>query len=305
MKSMKKENISFQAKLVRELIKILTSQRIIGPKIQDGTFRRALVEPPWHCPEGYLRMPVKMKNFEMELLTPPQIASPEIILQLHGGGYIGKIRNVYRDFAVLYSRMPEPRRVLSIDYRVAPQNPYPAALEDALAAYQWLLDMGYQGEQIILAGDSAGGGLALALCAWLRDNRLPLPKGLVLMSPWTDLTASGASYEENYKKDPLFGNTRESMIYNGEYIGGHDPKDPYISPVFADFHGFPPMLFQVGSIEMLLSDSLTAEKKAREAGCLTKLTVYEGMFHVFQMGLLKMPESRMAWKEIEEFLTSL
>lgn len=300
-----KEKISFKAKLVKEIIKLSTSQQIIGPKIQNGTFRKNLVEPPWHCPEGYYRMPIRMQHFDMELLTPPEMESKEVILQLHGGGYIGKIRNVYRDFARLYSDIPGKRRVLSLDYRVAPENPYPAALLDSLSAYNWLMDEGYRGEEIIIAGDSAGGGLALALCAYLSDNKLEMPKGLVLMSPWTDLTTSGASYEENYEKDPLFGNTRESMIYNGEYVGNHDPSDPYVSPLFADYTGFPPMLFQVGSIEMLLSDSLSAEEKARQAGCKTQITVYEGMFHVFQMGLKMMQESEEAWKEVEEFIISL
>lgn len=298
-----KEKISLKAKIVRDVIKFSTSQHIIGPKIQDGTFRKKLVEPAWHCPDGYLCMPIQMHHFEMELLTPPWEDCGEVVLQLHGGGYIGKMRNVYRDFAVLYSQMKGYRKVLSVDYRVAPGNPYPAALVDALAAYQWLLDVGYRGNQIILAGDSAGGGLALALGLYLRDNRLPLPKCLVMMSPWTDLTASGDSYTENYEKDPLFGNTRESMIYNGEYVADHDPKDPYMSPLFGDYTGLPPMLFQVGSIEMLLSDTLSAAEKARKAGCEVRQTVYEGMFHVFQMGLMRMPESEEAWKEVEEFIS--
>ena len=298
----KKEKISFKAKLVRDIMKFSTSQHIIGPKIQNGTFRKKLVEAPWHCPEGYLRMPIRMKKFDMELLTPPQEDCGQVILQLHGGGYIGKIRNVYRDFAVLYSQMEGFRKVLSIDYRVAPENPYPAALQDAVEAYHWLLDVGYQGQQIIVAGDSAGGGLALALSMYLRDHGQELPRCLVLMSPWTDLTAQGASYTDNYEKDPLFGNTRESMIYNGEYVGEHDPREPYISPLFGSFEGLPPMLFQVGSIEMLLSDTLSVAQKAREAGCEVVQTTYEGMFHVFQMGLLKMQESEAAWKEVEKFI---
>lgn len=300
-----KEKISLKAKIVREMIKFSTSQHIIGPKIQDGTIRRNLVEPPWHCPAEYMRMPIRMKRFEMELLTPPQEGCGEVVLQLHGGGYIGKIRNAYRDFAVLYSQMEGYRKVLSVDYRVAPEHPYPAALEDAYASYQWLLDVGYEGEQIILAGDSAGGGLALALGMYLRDHNLPLPKCMVLMSPWTDLTASGPSYTDNYESDPLFGNTRESMIYNGEYTAGHDPKDPYVSPLFGDFTGLPPMLFQVGSVEMLLSDTLSAAEKAQEAGCDVVQTTYEGMFHVFQMGLMKLPESQEAWQEVEAFISRL
>lgn len=179
------------------------------------------------------------------------------MLQLHGGGYIAKIRNAYRDFAVRYSKIDQ-YRVLSVDYRVAPQHTYPAAFQDALEAYRWLLYSGFSGDRIILAGDSAGGGLVLALAMYLRDQSMPLPKKLVMMSPWTDLTASGPSYQENYENDPLFGNTRESMIYNGEYAGKQDPKLPYISPLFGDFHGLPPMLFQVGSLEMLLSDSVLA-----------------------------------------------
>lgn len=297
-----KDSISVRAKIVREIIKLSTSQHIIGPRIQDGTFRKKLVEPPWHCPEGFMCVPIKMRHFEMEVLTPPQETGPQIVLQLHGGGYIGKMRNIYRDFAVLYSQMAGYRKVLTIDYRVAPKHPYPAALLDALAAYQWLLDVGYTGGQIIVAGDSAGGGLALALAMYLRDNHLPLPAKLVLMSPWTDLTASGASYKDNYENDPMFGNTRESMIYNGEYIGSHDPTDPYMSPLFGDFTGLPPMLFQVGSIEMLLSDTQDAVRKARQAGCSVQETVYDGMFHVFQMALKRIPESEQAWNEVEAFL---
>lgn len=299
-----KEKISLKAKIVRDMIRFSTSQHIIGPKIQNGTLRRKWVEPPWHCPEGFLCMPIRMKKFDMELITPPQEGCGEVILQLHGGGYIGKMKNSYRDFAVLYSQMPGYRKVLSIDYRVAPENPYPAALQDALTAYQWLLEVGYEGKDIILAGDSAGGGLALALSMYLRDHQLPVPKCMVLMSPWADLTASGESYAENYEKDPLFGNTRESMIYNGEYVAEHDPKEPYISPIFGDFTGLPPMLFQAGSIEMLLSDTIISAQKAREAGCQVQETIYEGMFHVFQAGMLRMPESEEAWKEVEAFLTA-
>lgn len=227
----------------------------------------------------------------------------EVVLQLHGGGYIGKIRNAYRDFAVLYAKMPGERAVLSVDYRVAPEDPYPAALEDAYAAYQWLLEMGCKGSQIILAGDSAGGGLALALCLYLKDRGEPLPKQLVLMSPWTDLATTGDSYETNFEKDPLFGNTTDSMIYSNAYYGENDPKTPYISPLYGDYEGLPPMLFQVGGAEMLLSDSARAARKAKEAGCEVKLTIYDGMFHVFQLGMKKMKESREAWREVEEFLS--
>lgn len=302
---MHEENISLKAKIVRQLINMATSDHLIGPGIKKGTFRRKLVEPPWKCPAGYSMLDIKMKKFDMELLMPPKVNSESIILQLHGGGYIGKMRNVYRSFAKYYSDMRKGMKVLTIDYRVAPENPYPAALHDALTAYEWLLGLGYKGKNIIFAGDSAGGGLALALSEYLRDNALELPAALVLMSPWTDLTASGSSYETNYELDPLFGNTRESMIYNGEYIGDNEPDNPYISPLFGEFGGLPPMLFQVGSVEMLLSDSVDAAKKAKEAGCDVKINVYEGMFHVFQMALDMLPESQQAWQEVKEFIENI
>ena len=337
-KRRKDKSISLAATMSKNVIALATSLHGIGPLIQNGTFRKrvAEIEPPWHPPRGFSLVPMEMPDFSMELLLHQNEFFPnnsleylktddsnmpedragkedtaerlltenrEVVLQLHGGGYIGKMKNAYRDFAVLYARMPGERAVLSVDYRVAPEDPYPAALEDAYAAYQWLLEMGCRGSQIIVAGDSAGGGLALALCLYLKDKGEPLPKKLVLMSPWTDLAATGDSYETNFEKDPLFGNTTDSMIYSNAYYGENDPKTPYISPLYGNYEGFPPMLFQVGGAEMLLSDSARAAKKAKAAGCEVQLTIYDEMFHVFQLGMKKMKESREAWKEIEEFLT--
>ena len=131
---------------------------------------------------------------------------------------------------------------------------------------------------------------------------MPMPGGIVAMSPWTDLTASGESYETNYEKDPLFGNTRESLIYVNDYAGDYDKMDCYISPLFGDFRGFPPMLIQVGSLEMLLSDSVSVAAKAREQGIRVRLSIYEGMFHVFQMAYLNIPESKKAWAEVGKFI---
>ncbi|MBP0067077.1 alpha/beta hydrolase [Anaerobutyricum hallii] len=337
-KRRKDKSISLAATVSKNIIALATSLHGIGPLIQNGTFRKrvAEIEPPWHPPRGFSLVPMEMPDFSMELLLHQNEFFPnnsleylktddsnmpedragkedtaerlltenrEVVLQLHGGGYIGKMKNAYRDFAVLYARMPGERAVLSVDYRVAPEDPYPAALEDAYAAYQWLLEMGCRGSQIIVVGDSAGGGLALALCLYLKDKGEPLPKKLVLMSPWTDLAATGDSYETNFEKDPLFGNTTDSMIYSNAYYGENDPKTPYISPLYGNYEGFPPMLFQVGGAEMLLSDSARAAKKAKAAGCEVQLTIYDEMFHVFQLGMKKMKESREAWKEIEEFLT--
>ena len=231
------------------------------------------------------------------------LVTTHVVLQLHGGGYIGPMKNIYRRFAVKYSELGLGADVLTPDYRVAPEHPFPAALEDAVYAYKWLLnEKKYDPEQIVIAGDSAGGGLALALCLYAKDHALPLPAGIITMSPWTDVTLSGASYEENYTIDPLFGNSKENMLYQCSYIGNADKKDPYLSPLFGNFEGFPPILMQVGAYEVLLDDTRAAAKKARAEGVKVRCSVYDGMFHVFQMGLDLIPESREAWEEVGEYL---
>ena len=301
----KEREASIQGTVIRELIARFTSDHLIGKKIKNGELRKKLVEPPWIPPQGFHVTEINLENFTMEWLSWGKINPKKVILQLHGGGYVGKMRNAYRNFAAAYCELGHGICVLTIDYRVAPEEPYPAALEDAFEAYQWLLKEGYESSQIILAGDSAGGGLALALTMYLKDNGIPLPCGIIAMSPWTDMTASGESYESNYHLDPLFGNTKDSLIYNRDYLGLEDPKNPYVSPLFGDFTGFPPMLIQAGSYEMLLSDSALVAEKAKKQGVKVRFSVYEGLFHVFQMAMFLMPESKKAWREAGRFLELL
>lgn len=293
---------SIRGIIIRELLADVTSTAMIGKKIKNGEFRKHPIEPPWKCPSGYQMNSIKLDQFEMELLEPDEVNTEKVVLQLHGGGYIGPMKNVYRTFAVNYSQAGKGIRVLTIDYRVAPENPYPAALEDAIEAYRYLLALDYPADRIIVAGDSAGGGLALALCHYAKDNNMPLPGGIITMSAWTDLALEGESYEKNFEIDPLFGNTTDSLIYNNDYVGEHDPKDPYISPLYGDFTGFPPMLMQVGTHEMLLSDTVSVAEKAKADMVKVKISIYEGMFHVFQMAGMLIPESKKAWNEVERFM---
>ena len=302
---MRDKKVSVRGNLMRDMIKNVMETSLKEP-IQTGEFRKNPVEPAWVCPPGYEYEIIETEEFKMEYLRPGQVVTGRVILQLHGGGYIGPLKNIYRKFAVMYSKLSYGGDVLTIDYRVAPEHPYPAALSDAVYAYRWLTEeKHYRPDQIVVAGDSAGGGLALALGLYLRDNKMQMPAGFLLMSPWTDLTCSGESHETNYCRDPLFGNSRESMLYNSSYIGEHDPKDPYISPAFGEYHGFPPMLLQAGSYEMLLSDSQMIAKKAGQAGVKHRLSVYEGMFHEFQMSMGLFPESREAWSEAGKFIQLL
>lgn len=299
---MRKKNVSMIGNLTRDMMNDVMETALKKP-IQTGEFRKNPVEPAWRCPAGFLYELIETENFIMEYLRPQSVVTGRVILQLHGGGYIGPMKNIYRRFAVKYSKLSYGADVLTIDYRVAPENPFPAAVEDAVYAYKWLLDeKNYKPDQIVVAGDSAGGGLALALCMYAKDHGLPLPGGVITMSPWTDVTLSGETYESNYEIDPLFGNSKENMLYQCSYIGDADTKNPYLSPLFGDYTGFPPMLMQVGSYEVLLSDTLSVSGKAKKAGVKVRTSVYDGMFHVFQMGLDLIPESRDAWEEVGEFL---
>ena len=264
------------------------------------------MEVEWKVPDAYNMTHFDLENFSMKFLTKaknPRL--DKVVLQLHGGGYVAKVKNSYYTMATYYSEAGGGISVLTPDYRVASEEPFPAALEDALASYQWLLDRGWKGEQIILGGDSAGGGLAMALTMYLRDHNMPLPCGIVAMSPWTDLTVSGESYTLNYELDPLFGNTRESMIYINDYAKDCEKKNPYVSPIFGNFRKFPPMLIQVGSTEMLLSDSITAASMADAVGVEVRLSIYDDMFHVFQMAGMLLPEAKKAWEEVGQFIQLL
>lgn len=299
---MRDQKVSLRGKLVRDMMRNMMDSAM-GHKFQTGEFRMNPVEPAWICPPDFEYEIVELDQFKMEYLRPSGVCTGRVILQIHGGGYIGPMKNTYRDFAVQYSRRSLGGDVLTVDYRVAPEHPYPAALEDAVAAYRWLTEeKKYAPEKIIIAGDSAGGGLTLALTLYLRDHSIPMPAGLIVMSPWADLTCSGESYTTNYTRDPQFGNTKDNMLYNSSYIGEADPTDPYMSPVFGDYHGFPPTLMQVGSEEVLLSDTLTVAAKLRASHGRLRLSVYDGMFHVFQMALRLIPESREAWAEVGRFL---
>ena len=296
------KDISIRGALVRDMMKNMM-ESAKGNPFQTGEYRMNPVEPAWICPSGYEYMIVELEHFNMEYLRPQNVSTGRVILQLHGGGYIGPMKNIYRDFAVRYSKRSMGSDVLTIDYRVAPEYPYPAALEDAVRAYRWLLEeKQYDPKHIIIAGDSAGGGLTLALALYLRDHKMALPAGLITMSPWADVTCSGESYDTNYTRDPQFGNTRESMLYHSPYIGEADPHDPYLSPVFGTYEGMPPILMQAGGDEMLLSDTLRVAEKFRKAQRKLRVTVYDGMFHMFQMALNMIPESKEAWEEVTRFL---
>ncbi len=205
-----------------------------------------------------------------------------VILYCHGGGY--------STGSCLYGRTITSKLataasidVLGFDYRLAPEHPCPAALEDALKVWDYLMLLGYGARDVILAGDSAGGNLALVLTLKLKAERRFLPRGLVLMSPWTDLTASGRSYRTKAEVDPVLDAEYIDRMTKAYIPEGENLENPLISPLFGDFEGFPPVYIQVGENEILLSDSVELHKKLQKAGVPAKLDRFKGMWHVFQM----------------------
>ena len=299
------EELSRRSKLIKYLVAEFNSNKRFQDKFTTESYGKSDMDVEYHYPDHLEAERIHMENFEMEKLTWKDSTSRWVVLHLHGGGYVGAMRKHYKQMAGLYSEVGGGATVVTVDYRVAPEHTFPAALEDALAAYEWILDQGYSHDQIIIAGDSAGGGLAMALVHTLKASWRKLPAGIVAMSPWTDVTCSGNSYKDNFEIDPVFGNERSELVFENPYVGDADPRDPRISPLFGDFYGFPPMLIQVGTDEMLLSDSISVAEKAKSAGVKVRLSVYNGMFHVFQMAGTIMDESKQAWAEVKRFFEEI
>jgi acetyl esterase/lipase len=233
-------------------------------------------------------------------IHPAGAAPGKAILYLHGGGYVtGSIE----PHLVLCTPMARAARtdIIILDYRLAPEHPFPAALEDALAAWHWLLAQGYRAEDLVVAGDSAGAGLAAAAVLSLRDAGEALPAAVVCLSPWVDLTNSGQSHILNAAAEPTL---RSDVLreWAGFYAPESELRNPLVSPVYADFHGFPPLLVQVGGDDILLDDARRLAERGRAAGAEVTLSVWEGMWHVWQMFGYLLPESRKALDEIAGFV---
>ena len=224
-----------------------------------------------------------------------------VILYCHGGGYTSGNLGYSR---VLSSKLAHVTGydVLSFEYRLAPEHPYPAAVEDALRAWDYLMYLGYGAENVTAAGDSAGGNLALVLCTRLKAAGRRLPRALLLMSPWTDMTMSGASYRERAESDPML--TAEYIeAVRSAYAGGQDYRSPELSPLLGDLRGFPPALIQVGDHEILYSDSAALQEALHRAQVPCRLEVSEGMWHVFQMVPVK--KAAAAMESAARFLLEL
>lgn len=236
-----------------------------------------------------------------EWIYDPDASSRRVLLYFHGGGYVAGSLESHRDLLTRLAKATG-RRILAPDYRLAPEHPFPAAVEDAVAVYRWLLEEGGSApSEVAVAGDSAGGGLTLAMLINLRDAGDPLPAAGVCLSPWTDLAVTGASVRERAEADPFV--TPEGLRHlSGLYRQGEDARHPLVSPLYGDLSGLPPLLIQVGDRECLLDDSVRLAEKAEADGVDVTLEVWEGMIHVFQSFAAVAPEGVEGIRKIAEYL---
>jgi acetyl esterase/lipase len=289
---------SEQLKIVLQVLE--ANPRPKGVSIQEMRDGMEKLMGPLPLPEGITTEAVEANGVPCEWTTASGADPDRILLYLHGGGYVVGSVNTHRSQVAGYS-LASGVRALSVDYRLAPEHPHPAAVEDAAAAYRWLLDQGIEARRIAVAGDSAGGGLTAAALLALRDAGDPLPACGVMISPWLDMEGSGASVTTGANSDPLVG--KEELLQMAEvYLGGLDPRTPLASPLYAELAGLPPMLIHVGTAEILLDDARRFASRAREAGVDVSLKEWEDMIHVFQAFAMLLPEGQQSVNEIGAFI---
>jgi monoterpene epsilon-lactone hydrolase len=280
-------------------------QRAFGSEEIDPIAVRARTEKPGplaRACKGVKAVPVNTNGVPAEWLIPDGAMKDCALLYIHGGAWFMGSANTHRALA---SRIAYASGVqaLVINYRLAPENPYPAGLDDCVTAYDWLIQNEMPARHIIVAGDSAGGNLTLALLVALRDQGKPLPAGAIALSPVTDLAFTGESMQTRLHLDPLFFRGGPASMIQG-YINQHDPHDPLISPLYADLHGLPPLLIHVGDHEVLLDDARRFSEKATAAGVEVTTVVWPQMFHVFQIFAPILPEANHAIAQLAEFIRS-
>ncbi|MFX1594215.1 MAG: alpha/beta hydrolase [Promethearchaeota archaeon] len=254
---------------------------------------------------------IQIGNISVEkYLLNSEDSKSRVMLYLHGGGYFSGSYISHRRFVSILCKKLH-LNAYSINYRLAPEDPYPAGLDDAFFAYKWMLEeKSIPAEKVIIMGDSAGGGLTLALLHRIGIQNLPQPKAAICLSPWTDLTLTSETFRTKVEEDVFF-NVENMKTSAKAYLKTQSPKNPEISPIFADFNGFPPIFLQVGTREMLLDDSLIIAEKMKKQGVSVTVDLWEGMFHAFLIfsaipiiGKLT-PEFRQALKNVKKFVDSL
>jgi monoterpene epsilon-lactone hydrolase len=289
---------------IKNVRKILTAMPdTTGIPVEEKRRQMDQMAAAGHLPRDCSVEPVNAGGVPAEWINPKGASKDKAIFYLHGGGYVMGSLTSHRQL-VAYIARASGATALSIDYRLAPEHPFPAAVEDAVAGYRWLLRQGFSPKRIIIAGDSAGGGLTIATLVSLRDLGDPLPAAGICLCPWVDLTCSSETYRTKADTDPIV-RQKEIQEIAALYLGGQDPKTPLASPLFADLTGLPPLLIQVGSEEVLQEDSIGLDKKARACGVDSRLEVWEEMIHVWHSFSPILKEGREAITRIGEYFKQI
>ena len=264
---------------------------------QRAAFDNTLAALP--IPDDVRVQPIRIEHFDADWITTPRCRDDRVVLYLHGGGYVIGSNVGYREFAARVARAVGARVCLP-NYRLAPEHPFPAAVDDAVTAYEWLLRQGFEGRHIAIAGDSAGGGLTLATLLALRGNRRPLPGCAATFSPWTDLAVTGASAQPGAVDDPLI--VKDGIEKMADYYAKNDKRNPLASPLYGDFAGLPPLLVQTGGREALRDDSRRLVERARKAGVAVDYFEGEGLIHVWPLFAASAPETTDALDRMAKFI---
>lgn len=246
-----------------------------------------------------LREAVSADGVPCEWINPQNSPTDQVLLYLHGGGFVFGLTPLHLQMGA-YLAQHMGMRILMVDYRLAPDDPFPAALEDCVAAYRWLSKKDIPPQNIVVAGDSAGGNLTITMSMMLRDSGNPLPAAAVCLSPVTDLTTENKLRTEF--KDPLLP-PKATNLYSRSYVGQSDPHDPLISPVFGNLRGLPPLLVHVGEDEILRGDAIRITRLAKSADVDVRLEIYPRMWHVWQL-FLALPQAVQSLGDIARFLKS-
>jgi acetyl esterase/lipase len=294
--------MSLRSELVRAGLRWLIKRRIDQDLTleQHRQFARAVERLVPDPPATTRTLKVNAGGVPADLVSTPASEAHRHVLFLHGGAFVIGSPRLYRHVTWRIASAARAR-VLAVDYRLAPENPFPAALEDAVTTYHWLLTEGADPRRIAIMGDSAGGGLVFSLMLRLRDQGSPLPAAAVALSPWTDLALTGPSLKLNAAADPMLS-PDGPPLFVGDYLAGADPRAPYVSPLYGDPAGLPPTIIQVGSDEVLRDDAVRMADRMRAAGCMVELEIWPRMPHVWHAFVPLIPEARRAIERIGAFV---
>ena len=290
---MMRNSFLLRGKLRKETFDMNTSIEQFREDCEKGAARYAKI------PEGITVKEQSIEGIKSEWLIPAGANSEKLIMYVHGGGYVSGSCSDHRGFVSKFARFTGATNIV-FEYRLAPEHPFPAAFDDSVKVYKWLLAEGYKPENIIIAGESAGGGLCLATLLALKENKIPMPVAAVAISPWTDLTCTSDSYKTKNRFSPAPLNSW--YVFSKHYCGKTPATNPFISPLFGDLKGLPPLFINSGVNDELYDEGEKFAAKAKEAGVEVTFRAGTGMVHCYPLLAPMFPEATLAMNEIVKFV---